>query len=260
MSGGRGRAVKPQRLPAVRKAAVRDQGAKPGPIAQPPAYRSYATFDAWLELGVQLAGYYRELIDVIERLEAEAASEPASDAKSWSWRDRPEERLRRRAALVRAAQVLLVRFPADELAATVAAFAEGHSHYERDAVYEPPDRQIVARKFVASRIALLLGAYPAGSPSDPDVYTRRLVEELIAVEPTATQVEAATRVWIRTSKFLPAPSELLGAVRTARTPEYDSAFEVDDGEVMIIWARRTLARMVAGAPLLSPPPRALGHG
>jgi hypothetical protein len=265
MSGGRRSAVKPQRLPAIRsrqRAAVPDQEAKTGLLAQSPAYRSYATFDAWLELGGRLAGYYRELVDVIEGLEAEDASAPASDAKSWSWSEGPAARLKRRTALVRATQMLLVRFPADEIENAVAAFAEGHSHYERDALYEAPDRRILSSKFVASRIALLLGAYPAGTPSDPDVYTRRLVEEVIAVEPTATQVEAATRVWIRTSKFLPAPSELLGAVRAARTPEYDDAFALDEAGVpLICWARDALAKRIVGArpPANVLPPREARH-
>ncbi len=254
--------MKPQRLPAVRsrRKAVYTEASQPGVPAQPPQHRSYGSFDAWVELGGRLAGYYRELIAVIGGIETEDATEPDINAKSWPWSERPETRLRRRTALVRAAQTLLARWPANEIENAVAAFAEGCSHYERDALYEPPDRRIVSRKFVAARVAMLLGAYPAGSPSDPDIYTRRMIEEIVAVDPTATQVECATRVWIRTSKFLPAPGELLDAVRGARTPEYDDAFEVDEtGVAMIVWARRELARMVAGAKALPPPPRALGR-
>jgi hypothetical protein len=201
--------------------------------------------------------YYVSLTETVERFDAEDSTAPVIDAKSTLWRDTPEERLKRRDALVAAAEALLVRWPSGELADAVAMFAEGHGHYERDALYEPPDHQIVSRRFVASRIAMLLGAYPAGTPSDPDIYTRRLVEELIAVEPTATQVEAATRAWIRTSKFLPAPCELLGALHAARTPEYADAFELDEmGEPMICWARRALDKAVAhaqGQPRMLPP-------
>lgn len=250
MSRARKTAVKPQ-MPAVRsrrKAAVRDQGAKSGVPAHPPADRSYGSFDAWVRLGNRVADYYVSLTETIERFDAEDSTAPVIDAKSTRWRDMPEERLKRRDALVAAAEALLVRWPSGELADAVAVFAAGHKHYERDELYEPPDRQIVSRRFVASRIAMLLGAYPAGSPSDPDIYTRRLVEELIAVEPTATQIEAATRTWIRTSKFLPAPCELLGALHAARTPEYADAFELDEmGEPLVCWARRALENAVASA-------------
>jgi hypothetical protein len=259
MSRARKTAVKPQ-LPAIRsrrKAAVRDQGAKSGVPAQQPADRSYGSFDAWIRLGNRVADYYHSLIEAIGALEAEDAKPPPDiNAKSWLWADMPEARRKRRGALVTAAEALLVQWPANEVADAVATFAEGHAHYERDGLYEPPDCQVVSRKFVASRIAMLLGGYPAGTPSDPDIYTRRLVEELIAVEPTATQVEAATRVWIRTSKFLPAPCELLGALHAARTPEYADAFELDEmGEPLVAWARRALEKAVAAAK--GQPPRLL---
>jgi len=189
MSGGR--AVKPQ-LPAVRsrRKSVRPGATKPGVPAQSPPGRSYGSFDVWVELGNRLTDYYVSLTETIERIDAEDAATPAIGAKSTLWRDMPEERLKRRVALDAAAEVLLARTPRDELADAVAAFDAGHRYYERDELYEAPDRQIVSRKFVASRVAMLLGAFPAGSPSDPDIYTRRLVEELIAGAPSASQTKS----------------------------------------------------------------------
>jgi hypothetical protein len=143
MSRARKTAVKPQ-LPAVRsrrKAAVRDQGTKTGVPAQPPADRSYGSFDAWARLGNRVVDYYVSLIETIERIDAEDSTAPVIDAKSTRWRDMPEERLKRRDTLVAAAEALLVRWPSGELADAVATFGEGHRHYERGELYEPPDRQ-----------------------------------------------------------------------------------------------------------------------
>jgi hypothetical protein len=94
---------------------------------------------------------------------------------------------------------------------------------------------------------MLIGAFPAGTPASPDVFARRLIEEILCLEVTASRIELATRTLIRTRKFLPAISEVLAAVQDAKTPE-GGAFD-DDGEGVpaIVWTRAELVEMVAEA-------------
>ncbi len=66
------------------------------------------------------------------------------------------------------------------------------------------------RAEVAKRIALLLGSFPnTGSVPDPKVYTRMLIEEVIAAEPCLEAVESACREIRRTSTFVPAIAEFV---------------------------------------------------
>ena len=71
-------------------------------------------FDRWIDRGLALDGYYRELMAALEPFEEGASS--------------PEE--------LRAAKELLFRRPADELAASTARFLEGLAWFERDELYD----------------------------------------------------------------------------------------------------------------------------
>jgi hypothetical protein len=229
-----------------RKPPARRREAGPTVPCRPPTHR-YHDFDNWIALGLDLVAYYAALVDCIESLEAA----DAKPSEPWLWSERPEARLKRRLALDEAAQALLARFSAAELDAAVAEFGAGWRWFERGDNYEGPrDRRVVSIDFVAGRVAMLIGAFPSGTPTSPDVFARRLIEEILCLEVTASRIELATRTLIRTRKFLPAISEVLATVRDARTPERDSAFDVDDGEPMILWARRALA--VKASPRLPP--------
>ena len=93
-------------------------------------------FDRWIDRGLALDGYYRELMAALEPFEEGASS--------------PEE--------LRAAKELLFRRPADELAASTAQFLEGLAWFERDELYdqgyeddEGPDGRVIGAAFVASQ-------------------------------------------------------------------------------------------------------------
>jgi hypothetical protein len=63
---------------------------------------------------------------------------------------------------------------------------------------------------IGKRIAALLGSYPSGTPSTPEVYTKMLVEHVaINDELNWIILDCACREIERTQKFLPAISEIL---------------------------------------------------
>ena len=257
MSGGRGIVAAGRRKPPARP---RRKAGTIGP-ARPLTHR-YRDFDDWIEMGSRLAAYYAAVVAVIESIDAEDAKLPPADAKAWLWSEQPDERLRRRRALDEAAEALLLKFSAEDLDAAVAEYSAGWRWFECDDLYEgPSDRRVIGADFVAGRVAALIGAYPSGSPASPEVFTRRMIEEIIATEPTASRVESATRSLVRSRTFLPSIAEVLAAIRNARVVEWgEGAFEVDDGEVMVIWARAALERRVASD--FAPAPRlpAGAHG
>lgn len=71
----------------------------------------------------------------------------------------------------------------------------------------------LTRTYVAAQVALLLGAFPAGSPTDPQVYTRLMIEEVLSAEPYKHSLESTVRIIRRTHKFLPTISEVLSVLK-----------------------------------------------
>lgn len=65
---------------------------------------------------------------------------------------------------------------------------------------------------ISLRVARLLGSFPTSNVPDPKIYTRTLVEEVIAAQPMLFAVESACRTILRTMKFVPAVSEVLSVV------------------------------------------------
>lgn len=62
-------------------------------------------------------------------------------------------------------------------------------------------------------LALLMKAYGNSGLQDAKVYGRLLLEDVLSVEPCGAAVDIACRRWRRSSKFLPAISELLVEIR-----------------------------------------------
>jgi hypothetical protein len=54
----------------------------------------------------------------------------------------------------------------------------------------------------------LIGGFPNASPHAPEVYTRLLVEEIVAANPDAVALEATCREIRRTKTFAPSIPEL----------------------------------------------------
>lgn len=62
---------------------------------------------------------------------------------------------------------------------------------------------------VGRQIALLLGSYPNARPSDPAVYSRMLIEDVRAAQPTWAALDSACRHWRQKQKWPPSVAELL---------------------------------------------------
>jgi hypothetical protein len=251
---GRGLVPTGRRTPPARTPRRRAGPTVPGR----PLEHRYVDFDKWFALGNALSAHYAALVVCVEGFAAEDREPPPGvKAEAWIWSEIPEVRRKRRRALFDAAQGLLLKFTAGELEAAVREFEAGWRWFECDDFYEgPSDRRTVGVAFAARMVATLIGAFPNGAPASPEVFSGLMIEEMIAAESTASRIECAIRTLIRTRVFLPAIAEALAAIRAADIPEWGSgAFEVDDGEPMILWARRALEKAViaAKAPRLPPP-------
>jgi hypothetical protein len=85
-----------------------------------------------------------------------------------------------------------------------------------------------------------------------------MIEEILCLEVSASRIELAVRTLIRTKTLLPSIAEALAAVRATHVATWnEGAFEIDEGEPLVIWARRALEKAVAAAkgqpPRLLPP-------
>ncbi|MBA2689987.1 MAG: hypothetical protein H0U63_04210 [Burkholderiales bacterium] len=74
-----------------------------------------------------------------------------------------------------------------------------------------------ARGSVGGYLALLMKAYTNSGMQDSKVFGRLMLEDVMSMEPTIAAVEIACRQWRRSSKFLPAISELLVEVKAAKS-------------------------------------------
>jgi hypothetical protein len=91
----------------------------------------------------------------------------------------------------------------------IARCAAGALRFEPDDAY---DDDGIKKAQISKHVSMLLGSFPNANPSDPEVYTMMLIEEVVAVAPTVVTLEAACRSIRRTSKFLPTISEVLEAL------------------------------------------------
>jgi hypothetical protein len=85
-----------------------------------------------------------------------------------------------------------------------------------DDAYEIDDNKkyILKPSVVAPRVAVLVGGFPSGSPPDPAVYLKVLMEHVCSVEALSlTELDAA--IWEATGslKFVPSTSELMVIVK-----------------------------------------------
>jgi hypothetical protein len=106
----------------------------------------------------------------------------------------------------------------------IKAFWVETAFFDRDTLYEETkkkrpnhvgchtDRQIT-RRVVSEEISLLIGGFPNAGPHSPKVYTRMMIEEIVAANPTAVALEGACREIRRTKTFAPSIPELLEALR-----------------------------------------------
>jgi hypothetical protein len=85
---------------------------------------------------------------------------------------------------------------------------------DEDRFYEKGGKRIIKRRFVAEQVALLIGSFPNANPHSPEVYSKMLIEEIVADRPHAIVLESACRHIRRNEKFKfpPAISEVLKVI------------------------------------------------
>jgi hypothetical protein len=105
-------------------------------------------------------------------------------------------------------------------------FDELLEYFEREELYEPtkgkkmtPDLlgchndRVISRRVVSEQVGMLIGSFPNAGPHSPEVYTRMLIEEIIAAKPSAVALEACCREIRRTKTFIPTVAEVLKVLR-----------------------------------------------
>ena len=83
------------------------------------------------------------------------------------------------------------------------------------------------RSIIKVRLASLIGAYPDGAPSDPEIYVRMMLEHVCAIEDLCLPaLDAACREIVATQKFLPSPSEVLATVSDQQVKCHQRMFAI----------------------------------
>ncbi|MCA1390769.1 hypothetical protein I6F20_17015 [Bradyrhizobium sp. IC3123] len=81
--------------------------------------------------------------------------------------------------------------------------------------YEDDDRDYseLRRNVIKARLAMLIGAFPNGAPSDPDVYVRVMLEHVCSMDSFCLPaLDAACYDIVATQRFLPTVSEVVAAI------------------------------------------------
>jgi hypothetical protein len=104
-------------------------------------------------------------------------------------------------------------------------FGELLDHYEREELYEPTkdnkktrdllgchSDSVISRRVVSEQVGMLIGSFPNAAPHSPEIYTRMLVEEIIAAKPSPVALEACCRKIRRTKSFVPTVAEVLAVL------------------------------------------------
>jgi hypothetical protein len=81
--------------------------------------------------------------------------------------------------------------------------------------------QPASKMDIAKQLAILVKCYPNAGNADAEIYGRLLIEDVAAMQPAIGDLEAACRNLRRTSKFIPAISEVLEAIADAKNHRYD---------------------------------------
>jgi hypothetical protein len=98
--------------------------------------------------------------------------------------------------------------------ATLAQCEAALQRFDPETNYEDDGQGNLKPSVIAARIAVLVGSFPNGAPSDPAVFVRMLIDAVSSVEylslPT---LDAAIWEIVETKKFVPTISEVLEIVR-----------------------------------------------
>jgi hypothetical protein len=199
-----------------------------GPPAQPPQ-RSYVDFEKFVKLEHELCKYH----DAIQ----EALNGLAVDPVKGEWR----------------ARVTFQEMTENNLRKKVEAYIKGASWYERDELYdEDEDGDLhVKRHVIAEHVAAMLGSFPV-APHSPEVFVRRMIEEIIVLNPWASDIERGCRQLIRKSKF----PDIAALIETISQSDGTKSFiddlierDEDTGEYWIVGMHRELVQELNQATL-----------
>ena len=111
--------------------------------------------------------------------------------------------------------------------------------------YEDNDRDYgdLKRGVIKVRLATLIGGFPNGSPSDPDVFVRVMLEHICSVEGFCLPaLDAACYEIVATQKFLPTISELLKTLNDQQTKMERRLWAISS---LADQSRRTVAKIEA---------------
>jgi len=98
---------------------------------------------------------------------------------------------------------------------------------------------------VAARIALLVGAFPAGAPSDPAVYLKVMMEHVCSVEPSLVELDAAIWEATGTLKFIPSVSELMVILKRQGVQWHRRIMAIQNIAEASSWALKEIAELAA---------------
>src|SRR5262245_17605786 len=164
---------------------------KPATVPATTEPREYRDFDDYRRAAESFLHAYSEIIDAYEE------------------RNKKSEQLN-----------YMIDLFADRLMSRYREFDRGRQYYERPELYsktkkEKPDllnchtNRVISRRMVSEQVGLLIGSFPNSTPHSPEVYTKLLIEEIIAANPQASVLESTCRDLRRTKKFAPTVAEVL---------------------------------------------------
>jgi hypothetical protein len=144
----------------------------------------YAAFDKYAELAKQLGKECRELHHALQNVYSHCPPDQLTAG---------EQALDRYERFTRA---------------RIEKFYNSAERFDPEGAYD--DDGTITKATASIHVSMLVGSFPNANPSDPEVYVKMLIEEVMAFEClTVTYLELAFRSIRRSAKFLPTISEVL---------------------------------------------------
>jgi hypothetical protein len=193
----------------------------------------YAEFDEFVKIADRMVSGYERVRDIGE------AIDNAIDE------NKPLERL-----IERAQYVLREKNHYLQLHKQFLAYERIYNDEKR--FYEKGGKWVIQKRIVTEKVAVLIGSFPNAKPHSPEVYSRALVEEVIAAKPHAIVLESACRHLRRDKKykFLPAISEVLEVIDEQGSlwcPRWEAGADENDEGGGIPWAFQRLESLLPEA-------------
>lgn len=167
-----------------------------------PRSQTLRSFDDMVESFSHFSKYYSDVDQESQSLEVVISCVNAGRDEHWQL----EGRMQRAEAALNAVEVSGVQRTKERLLAALREFTPDNDP-------DIDDDLNPKRHYIAKQVAVLLGSIPNGTPADPEVYTAMLIEEVLALGVYKHAIESGMRRCRRTTKFLPAISEVLAILK-----------------------------------------------